>query len=328
VTGPDADVPGPAAPSERLPVTDRVVVDRPCALVVCTARAARGRSVVVGWTQDGLPAATTHLDGLSPDARQALDGYRGSGLPERRVPYTALVPVNYALTGPAVDFADTPERRAEDQVRYSVVDAAGRQREIALGERGVLGAITEARVPFQTVAHDSVTASASSAVPLYTVFSPLPAGRPDSGLAMLFQPTIEGGTNEPAFRSFVRNTVGRLLVLDESQPPGSRKGYLEVAGRLAGTPGSGGSAAVLMWLRRVGLVDFDDAWLQRLRMGRKQMEGQVVRLLRAMGVVDVDQPVMDEMLHPRPDYDIDPLETDRLVDLAEQMYLVARRTLG
>jgi hypothetical protein len=306
------------------------VIDLLCAAVVSTARGVRGRSIFVGWTSEGLPAASTQLTGLTDKARESLRRYRGSGLPPRRVPYAALVPVTYVLTGSAVDFADTETRRAEDQVNYTVVDAAGRRRVIALGERGVLGGIAASRDPWQSTVDGSagIGALAVDAVPLYTVFAPLPGARADTGLAMLFEPTLPGETNEPAFRSFVRNTISRLLMLDESQPVKSRKGYVEAAGKLASTPPRDSALQLLVWLRRAGLVEFSDPWLQGLRQSRRKVKGRFLKTMRSIGFVEVDDELLDELLNPRPDYDIDPLEIDQLLDLAEQMYQVARTRIG
>jgi hypothetical protein len=304
-------------------------IEQLCASVVSTARGVRGRSLFLGWTADGLPAASTDLSGLAEPARKSLNHYRGSGLAPRKVPYAALVPVTYLVTGPAVDFADTELRRAEDQVRYTVLDAAGARRDIAVGECGALGGIAASRVPWQATGGrgGGVAAPAVSAVPLYTVFAPLPGTSADTGLAMLFEPTLRGETNEPAFRSFVRNTISRLLVLDESQQAASRKGYLEAAGRIAGTPPKSTALQSLLWLRRAGLVEFEDNWIQGLRQSRRRAEGQFIRALRAIGLVEVSDEILDELTHPRPDYDIDPLETDTLIDLADQMYVVARKRL-
>ena len=74
-------------------------------------------------------------------------------------------------------------------------------------------------------------------MPLYSVCTALPGARADTGLALLFQSTIGGGSNEPAFRSFVRNVIGRLLLLDESSPAGGRKGRTQDAAGGAGAAG-------------------------------------------------------------------------------------------
>jgi hypothetical protein len=303
-------------------------IDLLCAAVVSTARGVRGRSMFAGWTPDDRPAAATALDGLSEMARRALADYRASGLAPRQVPYSAIVPVTYVVTGAAVDFADHGGRRAEDQVRYTVTDARGERRDIALGERGILGGIVDARIPWQLSDPGGEGAPAVSALPLYTVFAPLPGAAADTGLAMLFEPTIAGASNEPALRSFIRNTVGRLLVLDESQPPRSRKGYLEAAGRLAGRAPRSGSMGTLAWLRRLGMVEFDDNWLKDLDLAKRRAKGRLIGLLRAVGMVDVSDEILDELLHPRPDYDIDELDLDRLFDLSAAMYEVSRQILA
>ncbi len=302
-------------------------IDELAAAVISTARGVSGRWLFVGWTAGRLPAATTAIEGLSASAQHDLAAYRGARLTARKVPYATLVPVAYVVTGSAIDFADSAERRAEDQVSYSVIDAAGQRRDIAIGELSALGAIVAAREPWQARAGGSAVQLAVDAVPLYALFTNLPGVRADTGLAMLFDATLAGGTNEPAFRSFVRHTIGRLLVLDESQPPASRKGYLEVAGRLAGTPPKGGMAGSLVWMRRAGLIDFDDPWLQRFRQRGQRTRGSFIRALRGLGLVEVSDELLAELSDPRPDYDVDQLELGKLIDMAEEMYKVARRMI-
>jgi len=303
-------------------------LDQLTSAVVSTARGVRGHWLFVGWTAERLPAAATSLDGLTDIARHSLAIHRGARFEPRKVPYATLIPVAYVLTGSAIDFSDTAHRRAEDQVSYTVVDAAGQRRDMALGEMAVLGAIVAAREPWQSLEAPPGPGTAVNAVPLYTLFTPLPGVRADTGLALLFDATIPGASNAPAFRSFIRHTVGRLLVLDESQPPATRKGYLDVAGRLAGTPPTGGFLATLVWMRRMGMVEFEDTWLQGLRQRGRQTRGAFIRALRAFGLVQVDDALLSELSDPRPDYDVDALELEKLIDMAGEMYKVARRALA
>lgn len=304
------------------------LIDQLSGAVVSTARGVRGRWIFVGWTADRLPAAATALEQLSDGARQALTAGRGARLEPRKVPFATVIPVTYVMTGSAIDFADTPGRRAEDQVGYTVLDARGQRREIALGELAALGSIVSAREPWQAVQPGTNLGLAVDTVPLYTLFTTLPGIRADTGLAVLFDPTIAGSTNSPAFRSFVRHTVGRLLVLDESQPAASRKGYLDVAGRRAGKPPTGGFLQTLVWMRKMGLMDFDDPWLQKMRATGRRNQGRFIRLMRALGMVEVSDELLDELSDPRPHYDVDPLELDQMIDMAGEMYEVARRHLG
>jgi hypothetical protein len=297
------------------------------AAVVSTAPGVRGKLLYVGWTADGAPAATPTAGGLSEDARASLTAFRGSGLTPRRVPYAALVPSEYVATGPAIDYADSPGRRAEDQVRYTVVDSQEATRDVAIGELSVLQAIADARAPFQALARGTGGELTVDTVPLYTVFVGLPDAQEGTGLAIMFRPTVAGRTNEAAFRSFVRLTVGRLLVLDESAPRELRKGYLDVAGRVAGVGPKGGFLETLVTLRKLGFVDFSDNWLRDMQMASRKAQGQFLRVLRALGMVEIEDEILDELTNPRPDYDVDQLETGRLLDLASAMADAARRAL-
>lgn len=328
---------GPARPSESDAASGpavppaapaRPLLDQLTAAVVSTARGVRGRWLFVGWTAERLPVATTALDELSPAARQELAAVRGAQPAARQVPFASLIPVAYVLTGSAIDFTDSLHSRAEDQISYTVVDAAGQRREVALGELAVLGAIVAARQPWQARRAGAVSEAAVETVPQYTLFTTLPGVRADAGVALLFDTTIPGSSNAAAFRSFVRNTIGRLLVLDESQPKATRKGYLEIAGRAAGTPPRGGFLQTLVTLRRMGLVEIEDSWLQKQKLRGQKLRGQFIRSLRAMGLVEVDEQLLAELLDPRPEYDVDQLDLEPLIDMAAEMYRHASTLLG
>lgn len=303
------------------------VLEALCAALVSTARGVQGHWFFVGWSPEGLPAACTDVADLGEGARRELAAFRASRLEPRRLPFASLIPAQLVTVGAAVDYADGQGRRAEDQVRLSIVDAAGEQREVALGELALLGGIAAASEPWQTHPERSRSALAVDTVPQYTVFTALPGSRADTGLALLFQSTLEGGSNEPAFRSFVRNVIGRLLVLDESTPASDRKGYLDVAGKAAGVPPQSGVLASLLWLRRAGLVTFEDGWLQRVQGRGRRMKSGMLRALRGMGLVDISDEMLAEMADSRPDYDVDQLDLAPMLAMAQEMYLTGRRHL-
>lgn len=304
------------------------VVDRLAAALVSMARGVQGSWFFVGWSPEGLPAACTDVADLSADARRELAAFRSARLEPRRVPFASLIPVAYVATGSAVDFSDAGGRKAEDQVNVTVIDAAGARREIALGELALLGGIAGAQEPWQSHPAGAPSGLAVDAVPLYSVCTALPGARADTGLALLFQSTIGGGSNEPAFRSFVRNVIGRLLLLDESSPAGGRKGYLEVAGRAAGVPPQGGVLQSLVWLRNAGMVEFEDAWLQRLQSRGRQMKSGFLRALRGIGMVEVSDEMLAEIGDARPDYDVDQLDLARMLAMARDMYQAGRAQVG
>jgi len=301
------------------------VIETLAAAIGSTAPGAAGSVLYVGWTAEGRPAVTADPAGLAPAAAASVDAFRVSRLPLRMVPFARVRPVVYALTGPVVDFADHAGRIAEDQIRYAVTDGSGERVEVAVGELSILRGIVLARNPWQSPGRER-TGLAVSTVPLHTVYTALPGRGTEEGLALLFDPTVAGGGNEPAFRSFVRNTIGRLLVLDESQPRERRRGYLDAAGRLAGISPTGGLIGSLAALRRMGLVEFEDDWLQKLHAAQRRAQGGLLRALRAAGLVEVEDALLDELGDPRPNYDVDRLEVGTLIDLAEAMFAAALAT--
>ena len=82
-----------------------------------------------------------------------------------------------------------------------------------------------------------------------------------------------------------------------------------------------------MALRRIGLLSFSDEWLRDLGRARRRAKGHLARALRAAGLAEVDDAVLDELTDPRPDYDVDRLESEQLIDLAEGMFAAARQAL-
>jgi hypothetical protein len=143
----------------------------------------------------------------------------------------------------------------------------------------------------------------------------------------MFRPTTRSSGNEAAFVSFVRQVLSRLLVLDESAPAKNRKGYLEAAARRAGLD-SGDHAGLLGWLRRIGLVDYDDDWLSQLERKETGIVVALVKALRKIGLIEVSDERMAELEDVRPVYDLDRLDAGGLVALAEAMYGAAAKAMG
>jgi hypothetical protein len=64
-----------------------------------------------------------------------------------------------------------------------------------------------------------------------------------------------------------------------------------------------------------------------VQLARRKAQGQFLRALRALGMVEISDDILDELTNPRPDYDVDQLETSQLIDMASAMADAARRTL-
>ncbi len=298
-------------------------VRRLAAAVASTAPKSEAPWHFVGWNAADRPVATRDPALLSNDALREFRQFRRSGLWPRQVPFAELEAVEYAFTGPAMDFSDTVGQVAEDQIQYVVLDEQGERREVHLGELGLLEATVQAAEPWQAAAQGGSAELAQSAVRYHTVILGHPDGPAQRGLAIVFRPTLSASGNEAAFHAFVRYSLSRLLVLDESQPQSARKGYLEAAANRAGLSPDD-VHGLLSWLRRVGLVDFDDAWLNSLEKRRAGAVVTAIKVLRKMGMVDVGNDRLEEMSDARPSYDLDALDTSGLVGLAEAMYWAAR----
>jgi hypothetical protein len=298
-------------------------IRRLAAAVASTAPRNEVPWLFVGWNAADRPMAARDPANLSADALRAFQQFRRAGLWPRQVPFASLEAVEYAFTGPAVDFADSKGQVAEDQIQYVVLDENGERREVHLGELALLEGIVQAAEPWQAALGGNSAELAQSAIRYHTVLLPHPDGPIQRGLAILFRPTLSASGNEAAFGAFVRYSLSRLLVLDESQPDGRRKGYLEAAARHAGLSPDDVSG-LLQWLRRLGFVDFEDAWIESLQRRRAGAVVAALRVLRKMGMVDVGNDRLKEMAEARPSYDLDALDTSGLVGLAEAMYWAAR----
>ena len=289
-------------------------------------RAKRGRRVFIGWTKDGIPSITEKMEDLDEDARESLEAFKMSGLPVTKLCSSKHIPVEYSFTGPAVDFKDKSDTKAEDLITYSVIDESGEKKRISIGERRVLNAIASSNNPWQNISSTKLGELAVEARPMYTLT--IPSEEEGDALVILFKPTITGESNEAAFKSFIRQTVGRLLVLDESQKPGNRKGYLKTAAQFAGeNTKSLNTLDMFLKLRNMGLIDFRDEWLDGLKQSGRKLTAGGLKIARSLGLVDFSDETLERFKDPLPYYDVDKLDIDKLIELAEQMYYVANKAI-
>ena len=261
----------------------------------------------LGWTEAGLPALTQDESQLSETARQSFNFYRRARLPLRRLPFTALAAVDFRVAEPPVDYRDSSAGKAEDILRYRVIDRTGEELVLSFGELDILEAICASTDPWQNLSEGPIRDVAVATQPMYTTFAPLSGGRSGRAIALLFKPALAGDSNEALFKAFVRRTLTNLLILDESQPSRGQKGYIRAAARIAGKGGS--------------LSSNFEAAAGGLKAG-------ALRLLRGLGLYHISDGELEEMARYRPFYDISALELPQLFELADEMRRSVRVQFG
>jgi hypothetical protein len=285
----------------------------------------------VGWDSDHHPQITEEAKNLSPEAQKNLIAYYKSGLKSKEIRYSKLIPVQYAYTGSAIDFKDQGSIKAEDLVTYGFKDSQGQTQSFSLGEYAVLNAIAASRSPWQTIATTSVREVAITAKPMYTLFVPTPEMNGNAALVVLFEPPLEGESNEATFKSFVRETIGRLLILEESQERvKDRKGYLNVAANYAAGKeiAKKGPSSLLRALWEMGFVEFSDDQIKNLGPKSRSLLASGLKIARGLGLMEFNDETLERYKQPPPYYDIDKLDINLLLDLATDMRDVARNALG
>lgn len=292
---------------------------------LCGVFRARSGYVFLGWTRDGRPTQQADQSMLNERAQTSFESYQLSGARLREISYYSLRPTQFKLVGEAQDYDEAHDPDAEDLVTYGLVDEQSKSLSIAITEREILKAILRCRTPWQDVGSSRFSEVAVGAKPMYTLFVEPQNGGGREAVAVLFEPLIAGESNEVVFKAFIKQTISRLLVLDESQPNRSnQKGYLDAIARLDSVSQKQTLGDDLMLvLRSMGLVNFDDDWFENKRRASKGLLAKTLRIARAVGLYDISDEKLDELQYPPPDYDLDTLDLNQFFALTEAMLSAA-----
>ena len=129
-------------------------------------------------------------------------------------------------------------------------------------------------------------------------------------LAILFRPAFDGESNELSFKSFIRKSLGKLLVLDESQEPQSRKGYIDAAAQFTKGNGRSTLASVVNLFYDRGESPFVDT--SKAKVG-------ILKIARSLGMYNISDAELEEISHPLPFYDVEEMDMKTLFDVASAM---------
>ncbi len=270
-----------------------------------------GRDVFfIGWDRNDLPRITTNSTQLDERARKSVTENQKAGLRIKEVPYTRIEPKSYLSVGRPVDYADDGQVVAEDLVSIAVIDDKGNNTLETFGELVLLNGIVDARVTWQDL---GVSERADITTPIkhmYTIFlKPTDAPR-NTAYALMFKSLLDGTGNEIAFRSFMKQSLSKLLILDESQKPSDRKGYIEAAAKMSGYEEKKKRSVLSLFYNSP----------EDNRGKKKKLSHSFLKVARGLGMYDFSDKDLEEGEDENlPYYDIESLSTEKLIELASDM---------
>jgi len=261
----------------------------------------------IGWNEDGKALASSNL------TSEALNDFQSavqSGAKFPSISSSNILCFEYSSLGKAVDYPGSKE----DVIVLSVKDGNGDSLLLNIGEGTILKAID------WSLQEDSVWNSrtginflddgsgVSSTIPLYTLLFQDNRVFNGSVCAILFKPLIKNTSNESTFFRFVKGVIRQLLVIDESQPPSERKGYIVVAAKASKGRFKTGLADIIF-----------DTTDQKTAATIAKAKASGVKLLQTLGIVDVSDEFIKEVSDPLPTYNVDSLDLKGLADLVSAM---------
>ncbi len=270
----------------------------------------RDRNIFIGWNKEAVPQVTENESELNADALNSFRINQRARLPIRTIAFTRIEPVNYLTTGQPIDLMDQDGVTAEDLLTYSVVDSNGNNKTLTLGELNVLNSLTNAHLEWQDLGKTDKTDIITSTKTMHTLFVEPEDASLGEALAILFRPAFDGESNQIAYKSFMRKTLGKLLVLDESQDAHNRKGYIEAAAQFTKGAGRGALGSI------VGL--FYDTGDKPL-IDTSRAKAGLFKFARSLGVYNISDEDLEEMSHPLPFYDVEEMDINTLVNVASAM---------
>lgn len=182
-----------------------------------------------GWTDTGLPVMTTNASDLTQEAQEQARTFIRSNYPiptllMRRE--LGVVVVEFA--GPVQDIQDvSPRNLVQDTIKVWVKNGKGEDVELTLGELEVLEMLGTNMIVFQKFGSVLDTQDRQVAVPYFSFFLPGNSEASREDLLVLMKPTNESFGNLIDTVIFMQDVVKKLLLNDDKQPAGYKKGYLQ-----------------------------------------------------------------------------------------------------
>lgn len=294
---------------------------------ICTILQVGKGYVYVGFTLDERPMATDNLSDLNPEALSDIEANRQSyGFNPRPFRARKIIPLLYSHTIRGRDFEDRDGEKAADLVEYGLIDSTGQTRHLMFDELSLLKALVEASRNYW---QDST--SATYGVEIYEtkrIYTFLIPSWEDSETvyAILFKPTVEKTSNEPATKNMVVRTLDILLQMDKHQKerrPGTEKGYTQAAGN----PKQ--KTEINNWKQLIWLfAKLNDEQIAQFSQWLRDRAADFLDFLRIFQFYHFTPEEIDSLRSPELTFELSNLSLDSILNIAELMLPVAEKTLG
>ncbi len=289
----------------------------------------RNNVLYLGWSEGNTPILSWDKTELSDAAIESLNITKTVKLSsDVSVGDRIIEPVQYMTALPSIDKPDTEDEYSEDVLVLGVVNSQGMTDYIHIEELDLMEGILTGHVVWQDVNTHTLMGDqeVTPTLPMHSVFLPI---EKDDGkrvmLAMLFEPTMNNESNEPAFKLFLSQMMKSFLALDARQPQDARKGYEKVLRDFQESQGVGGDAYVVMkTLKDLGLTTnitrdrLEQIWRES---AGKSFTYQLMLLAREFGLLNFD--VRDSAVAKG---QLDKMDVDGLLDLMNMCRKVVNQT--
>lgn len=262
--------------------------------------------IFIGWDENETPTTSTYI---SDEANTDFQSAKESGAEFPNLPSFDVRCFEFSSLGKGIDYPGASEDvipiNARNQDKDLVV--------LNLGEgtllRAIDWALKDEHIWNSLAGVDQVDdgSGVTSTTPMYTLLFQDNRVENGSVCAILFRPLVTP-SNENTFFRFVKAVIKQLLIIDESQSPDGRKGYITAAARASNGTFKTGLADLIF--------DMSDAKTAHM-VGKAKAGG--LKLLKALNIAEVPDELIKEVQDPLPTYNIDSLEKKGLSNLISAM---------
>lgn len=294
---------------------------------ICTILQVGKGYVYVGFTHDERPIATDDLANLNQEALDDMEANRQSyGFNPRLVRARKIIPLLYSHTIRGRDFEDRDGEKAADLVEYGLIDSTGQTKHLMFDELSLLRALVESRHNYW---QDSTSTTYGDEIyetkRIYTLLIPS-WQESETVYAILFKPTIEKTSNEPATKNMIVRTLDILLQMDRHQKerrPGSEKGYSQAAGN----PKQ--KTEINNWKQLIWLfAKLNDEQITQFNQWLRNRAADFLEFLRIFKFYNITPDEIESLRSTELTFELSNLSLDSILNIAELMVPVAEKTLG